>query len=264
MLFNYVLLIISLLLANASAHCPTYWWPMSAVSSNISFFSEVMKGDNIMYLTGTTSIVAATTAYGRPDRTTPATGYRSISLVDATNAMQATPDFYFCNGAFTISLWGRPASFAAVGTILDFKDASAVNGVRLDVSATGFLRLYVNALAVSSSTGTFTAAVWNYGAVTFSGANTSPVFYNQVTSVSTITGIVGSATISAVPPCTSIVRAMIGQLSLDGTQDLRTAAGAAPGWSLNDLKIFNFALSAAQIQARFTAELSKFLNLFYE
>jgi hypothetical protein len=65
-------------------------------------------------------------AYGRLDRTTSATsnGFRSISLVDAkTNAMQATPEFYFCNGALTISLWGRPATLTSVGTILYFKDA---------------------------------------------------------------------------------------------------------------------------------------------
>jgi len=30
--------------------CPSYWWPLSAVSKSVGFFTEIMKGNNIIVI----------------------------------------------------------------------------------------------------------------------------------------------------------------------------------------------------------------------
>jgi hypothetical protein len=99
MLSNTILLTISLLLATASAKCPSYWWPMSSVNKNINFFTEVINGSNAYAFVGNT--VTGVT-FESNDRIG-TSSYKAIKFT--ANNLQLAADTYFCTGSFTISAW---------------------------------------------------------------------------------------------------------------------------------------------------------------
>lgn len=260
MIFEKFLLIIATFFVASNAQCPTYWWPLSPATPSINFFSEVMRGDNIFYFTGiplATSIVTFTTA----DRTTTASGYRSFTFALA-GSLQVAPDTYFCNGVFTISIWIKGTAAAATGVLLEFRDSAATatltgNGVTVGFAADPYKpQLIVNAQPVSISTAAagLTNNAWNFLAITYAGANLNPIFYSQTIATASITGNPGTVTIPVAPTCTTMIKNFIGT---DIANTVATSLFAIQGiTSLNDLKIYNSALSATQIQSRYTAEIS--------
>lgn len=241
MLINTFLLLISTLLAFANAQCPSYWWPMSTASRSVNFLSEVMVGDNAYVVVGTT-VTAAT--FATNDRIG-ANSFRSILFPAAVN-IQLAADTYFCTGSFTISAWVNPAAVNAIIQFLDARDNNAL-GVTFSMTAGALLSLQVNAQTAITGATQLTAA-WHFVAVTYSGAGTTPNFFTAVTNVGTTTAVAGSGAIGTAPSCTVLTRTMV-----SGTGTLTTAAAFA----MNDLKIYNFALSNAQINTRFSAELGK-------
>ena len=269
MLLNTLLLIISSLLATTNAQCPIAWWPMSYFSNSINFFTEVMRGNNIGFMDAdwkVLEIVSILTPYGLKDRVG-TNSARSISfLPGAVQNMQVNPDYYFC-GAFTVTLWLNPLA-ATIGVIFDFKDSTLANGYQLQLNAAG-----TGVILISSATGTtavtntgattltigattLAGVKWNFVAITFSGVTgTFPSFYNGLNSAPSSAQSITPVAINT-PVCNQMSRSFIGnQADLSG---LSTNTGFSG--SLNDLKIYNYQMSLAQVAARFTAEQSSFRN----
>jgi hypothetical protein len=90
---------------------------------------------------------------------------------------------------------------------------------------------------------TATAAAWNFITVSYSGTGTIPNFYTATNNAGAIYAIGGSGSIFTAPSCTVLTRTIVG------------STGAS--FSMNDLKIYNFALTNVQVNARFSAELGK-------
>jgi hypothetical protein len=245
MLLKTIFLTISSLIAIASAQCPSYWWPMSPATASVNFFSEVMRGDNIQQYVGPTLAASSLVLL---DRTTK---YLTITLA-ATQTMTAAADAYFCNGAFSIALFLRyTADAAAAATIVDFKDVNSA-GVQFNLASTTSLSLVITGTtATSAAISTPSAGTWNFVVVTYSGAGSVPAFYftNNLATLSTLTTNPANTAIAIAPTCTSMVKSFIGS-TVTGTQ---VVLG-----SMNDLKIYNFGLSATQVAARYAAELCKF------
>ena len=93
-------------------------------------------------------------------------------------------------------------------------------------------------------------------AVTYAGAGKSPSFYfAAATGAVTLTAIAtnpANGILSTAPSCNNMVRANIGNEVDERNNPIRAA--------LNDFKIYNFALSIDQIQARYNAETGNFIN----
>jgi len=245
-LLKTILLTISSLFAIVGAQlCPTYWWPMSPANASIGFFSEVMKGVNIQQFVGPTRSASSLVLL---DRTTK---YLTITLA-ATQTLAAAADTYFCNGAFSITLFLRfTADAAAPATIVDFKDVNSA-GVQFNIASVTALSLVITGFtAISTAITVPSADTWNYLVVTYGGINSVPAFYftNNIATLFTLTTNPANTAIAIAPTCTSMVKSFIGS-TVTGTQ---VVLG-----SMNDLKIYNFGLSATQVAARYAAELCKF------
>jgi hypothetical protein len=261
MLLNAFLVIITLFLANTNAQCPQFWWPMGYFNNSINFFTEVMNGNNIAFYDQSPSVNAIATGsiYGTADRlgNTGLGGARTIAFIQAgITYMQVNPAVYFC-GAFTISMWINHVAVAS--TILDFKDGTLTNGYRISNAAAGttpiLTPLPAGAGASTAAAAVLTPAAWNFFVVSFSGVTGAfPQFFGSLGSIVTAPAAAqaGSAPITSIPACNTMTRAIIGNAF--------ATPMAASGLSglLSDLKIYNFAMSLAQVQAKFSAEACNF------
>lgn len=230
---------------------------MSSVSSSVSFFTEVMKGRNILYITGPIASFNTGT-FGVNDRLT-ANNYKSITLTGASdttsNGLIVTPDSYFCGGAFTISVWVKfetaPTPTAAFAF---FKDNNAANVAFAFFTATN-LGLLINAQSIQTNNAITapTTGTWNFYAVSYEGAGKTPNFYTNSgsTAITAPTLFAGSGPIPTAPTCVVMSTGVIGANSI-------ISANQVVLGSMNDFKIYNFGLTEAQIQSRFKAEASKF------
>jgi hypothetical protein len=256
-------LIISSLLAftNASHLCPQFWWPMGYFSNSVNFFTELIKGDNIAYYDDQPSVDAVVGGhFVIADRVTTAPGgARSISFLQAGFPyMQVNPDVYF-SGAFTITFWIR---LIAVGVVFDFKDATLANGYQISIpdAVPGTLTLIstangaqaINNIGPATSV---TANEWNFAAITFSGvAGETPVFYQNGAAAPTGSTL-GLNPITEIPSSNTMARTIFGN-----TATIAITAGTGFSGALNDLKIYNFQMTLAQVISKFTSEQSKFFK----
>lgn len=243
-----IILIISSLLAIVKSQCPSYWWPLTSGTGSVGFLSEVMKGDNINGISGPQTEEAF---YLGTNRIGNAAGYRIITTA-VTNAFVLPPDYYFCNGAFSVTFWILQP-IAAVATVADFKDING-NGVIIALTSTGLPTLGINTIKAVAGTNAI-GTTWSFVAITFSGTGTRPVFYTTSASPipSTLTTATGTV-INGQPSCSLMLRS-----ALSSTRAIPAAAASAAGLvgSLNDFKIYNFALNQVQATARLVAEKCK-------
>lgn len=167
--------------------------------------------------------------------------------------MQVNPDYYFC-GAFTMTLWINPA---ADGSVLDFKDLTLANGYLFSIANTARQMSLISrsagvsvtnlGIATALSIGTLTTPAWNFAVISFSGVTgDTPSMY-----ASTTAQVLATSASITTPVCNIYSRAFIGNRA---TYPLAAASGFTG--ALNDLKICNFQMSLAQVQARWTAEIS--------
>jgi hypothetical protein len=250
MILNIILLISSLL-ATVCAQCPSYWWPMSAATKSVNFFTEVMSGDHITNVIGPAALATFYVSGDRINTATPrVTGFGSLSLA-VTNGLIATPDTYFCSGSFSISAWILGA--AATTTVIDFRDSTNL-GVQFTLALA--LTLQINAQTAATSAVAATSA-WNFVAVTYTAGTGTSTFFAALQTAGSLTAGTSSATfMTTAPSCTVITRPYIAVAS--------TGAAALPGAiSLNDIKIYNFALSNQQMQNRYTAEYGNFFIIIF-
>jgi hypothetical protein len=251
MILNKIILIIASLFVAINAQCPTWWWPMSAVSPSIGFFSEVMRGNTIQGAPGATTAIS--TLFSVFDRLAAGRQHKSITL-GATQLLQLPADTYFCNGAFTISLFlnhGTPAAAA----LADFVDLAGTNIVRYAIGADALANTLTVGVTTSSATVTAHTAAWTFFAVSYGGSATTPNFFKSSVASNTVPTAIPGTLIATAPTCTTMIAAIIG-----------ATTAAAPGTflgavsSINDFKIYNFGLTTAQVQARYTAEISNLLK----
>jgi len=249
--FNKILKSILLILV-----CPTYWWPMSAVSKSVGFFTEVMKGNNIASIAGTFS----SDTFKNPDRLA-ANPYRSITL--SSNVLYLPADTYFCNAAFTISFFVRLPGVDNF-VFADFKDSSGsgvqfkINGANVEITT---FALFIGTITdankkISANIATPAPNKWYFIAVSYGGSGSSPSFYlADATAAVTLTAIAtnpANGLFTTALSCNNMVQAVIGKDAAD--------AGVPLNGRLNDFKIYNFALSIDQIQARYNAETGNFFK----
>jgi len=103
--------------------------------------------------------------------------------------------------------------------------------------------------AYSGSATSFAFVVVSYG-----GAGSTPIFFQStVASNSLPQGVPGSTPIPIAPTC-SIMTAHI------GASTANPPASPLGISSFNDFKIYNFALTTAQVQARYAAEVGNILK----
>jgi len=91
------LIIIASLLSFTYAQCPIAWWPLGYFSKNVTFFTEVMKGNDIGYLTlnpAAAAFAGSSSIYGIPDRIG-ANSARSISFIQS-GQMALQVNFLIC------------------------------------------------------------------------------------------------------------------------------------------------------------------------
>jgi hypothetical protein len=161
MRLNKVLLIILSLLASVRSQCPSYWWPLTSGSVSIGFLSEVMKGNNISGISGPQTEALF---YVGTDRIGNSAGYR-IMFTLASNGFVIPPDYYFCNGVFSVTFWIlQPVSAAA--TVADFKDING-NGVTIALTAAGFPTLGINAIAAFLNVATGSVILFFFASSSF-------------------------------------------------------------------------------------------------
>jgi hypothetical protein len=246
-----ILIILSFFVAT-NAQCPTWWWPMSNVNASINFFSEVMKGNNIVAMPGVSA--GAINTFSVSDRLGILRNYKSISLT-AVQYIVLPADSYFCNGAFTITLFIRQV-VAAAGVIADFIDVAGTNIVKYEIASSTTSKLTIGATTVTSVTHTtITDGAWFFLAVSFGGSNFSPNFYvASAVSVFIPPAVPGLTAASTAPTCTTMISAII------GASTANPPASPLGASSLNDFKIYNFALTTAQVQARYAAEVGNILK----
>jgi hypothetical protein len=249
MILNKVILIISSFFVATNAQCPTWWWPMSNVNSSINFFSEVMRGNKILAMPGVSP--GAINTFSVSDRLANPRNYKSITLTD-TQFIVLPADTYFCNGAFTITLFVKQAT-AAAGIIADFIDVAGTNIVKYEIASSTTSKLTIGATTVTSGTHTtITNGAWMFLAVSYGGSNFSPNFY--VTSFSISPSLVpGISNAPIAPTCTTMISAIIGASTATNPSGFLIA-------SINDFKIYNFGLTTTQVQARYAAEVGKILK----
>ncbi len=148
MILNKVtILIILSFFVLINAQCPTWWWPLSNVNSSINFFSEIMKGNNIVATPGVSQ--GAINTFSVFDRMASGKNYKSITL-SSTQFIVQPADNYFCNGAFTITLFEKQATTAA-GVIADFLDVAGTNIVKYEIASTTTSKLTIGTTPVASS-----------------------------------------------------------------------------------------------------------------
>jgi len=246
-----ILIILSFFVAT-NAQCPTWWWPMSNVNSSINFFSEVMRGNNIVAMPGVSQ--GAINTFSVFDRMAFGKNYKSITL-SPTQFIVLPADTYFCNGAFTITLFLKQAAVAA-GVIADFIDLAGTNIVKYEIESATSSKLTIGTTTVTSGTHTpITNGAWFFLAVSYEGSNSSPNFYvASVASFFTPQAVPGLTAAPTAPTCTTMISAII------GASTANPPASPLGASSLNDFKIYNFGFSTARFQARYTAEVGKILK----
>jgi hypothetical protein len=252
MIINKVFLIFASFFVATKAQCPTWWWPMSAATSSVNFFSEVLRGNNIIAMP---NVAADTlTTFSKPDRMSAGKQYKSLS-VTAAQFIVLPADTYFCNGAFTITLFINQVA-AAAGNIADFIDVAGSNIVTYSIASTSTFTLKIGTTTVTSgTTTTLTNNAWFFVAVSYGGSGSIPNFFaTTVATVTTPSAVAGGAAAPTAPTCTIMTAAQIGSTIANPPTTPITAA------SFNDFKIYNSALSTAQVQARYSAEVGKLLK----
>ena len=253
MILNKVILIISSFFVATNAQCPTWWWPMSNANSSINFFSEVMRGNNIIAMPGVSA--ATINTFSVPDRMAAGRNYKSITLT-AIQYIVLPADSYFCNGAFTITLFVKQAT-AAAGVIADFIDVAGTNIVKYEIASSTTSKLTIGATTVISGAHTaITNGAWMFFAVSYGGSvDTTPFFYATTVASGTLpAAIAGSTVAPTAPSCSIMTTAHI------GASTANPPASPLGFSSFNDFKIYNFGLTAAQVQARYAAEVGKILK----
>ena len=250
MILNKIILIISSIVIATNAQCPTWWWPMSNAYSGVNFFSEVMRGQNIVTTLGVAA--DALNTFSTSDRLA-SRNYKSIAL-GAKQFIVLPADTYFCNGAFTISFFLFDAAVAAA-TIADFLDVATTNIVRLEIVDATSLKLTIGSVGSTSNAITTIPTAWTFLAVSYGGSvGTTPNFFSAPVSApaTTPSAISGQTAITTGPSCSVMTQGTIGA-KIDGTSPMDVSR-------FNDFKIYNFALSTQQVQNRFTAEVGKLLE----
>jgi hypothetical protein len=257
MILNKVILIISSFFVATNAQCPTWWWPMSNVNSSINFFSEVMRGNNIIAMPGVSA--ATINTFSVPDRMAAGKNYKSITLT-AIQYIVLPADSYFCNGAFTITFFYADIAVADATTFADFLDVTSTNSVTFAIGTAATETFTLKIGATTSTSGTLTAyagsaTAFAFVAVSYGGAGSTPIFFQStVASNSAPPGVPGFTPIPIAPTCSIMTIAHIGA-STANPPDSPLARS-----SLNDFKIYNFGLTTAQVQARYAAEVGKILK----
>jgi hypothetical protein len=249
-----ILIILSFFVAT-NAQCPTWWWPMSNVNASINFFSEVMKGNNIVAMPGVSA--GAINTFSVSDRLGILRNYKSISLT-AVQYIVLPADSYFCNGAFTIPFLYADTVVADATTFADFLDVASTNSVTfaIGIAATETFTLKIG--ATTSTSGILTpysgsATSFAFVVVSYGGAGSTPIFFQSTVASFTVPIGVPGSSIPIAPTC-SIMTAHIGSTTAN------PPASPLGISSFNDFKIYNFALTTAQVQARYAAEVGNILK----
>jgi hypothetical protein len=249
MIINKVFLIFASFFVATKAQCPTWWWPMSAATSGVNFFSEVMRGNNIIAIPGGAAATLAT--FSNNDRMPAGRRFKSLTMT-AVQFMVLPADTYFCNGAFTFTLFINQAA-AGAGTIADFIDVAGTNIVTYSIvaGAASFTLIIGTTTVTSGATTALTNGAWFFVAVSYAGSGSIPNFFSTtVATVAIPAAVAGGAAAPTAPTCTTMITALIGSTTANPPAAPITAS------NLNDFKIYNFALSTAQVQARYSAEVA--------
>ena len=148
---------------------------------------------------------------------------------------------WFNYQSFTLSLWVSPsASQNTYADIIDNNHRSAINWVIQQISSTPNQYAWGPGDGGAGVPFSLTPNTWQHLAITRDGTNISKVYVNGL--------LVGS---NAAP----------GQISYDGNQSLRLArwgGGTGRGWNgmMDEVRMFNRDLSAAEVQANMTGSLA--------
>jgi len=151
-----------------------------------------------------------------------------------------------------MTLWINPA---ADGAVLDFKDLTLANGYLFSIANTARQMSLISrsagvsvtnlGIATALSIGTLTTPAWNFAVISFSGVTgDTPSMYASTTAAPTTAQVLATSASITTPVCNIYSRAFIGNRA---TYPLAAASGFTG--ALNDLKIYNFQMSLAQVQA---------------
>jgi len=246
--------------------CPDQWWPLTFYSTSVSLITEVIKGDNI------NAIAQVSTAGDRFLATNNAAIYIKGANGPATTAAAYTSYLtlpagsYFCSTAFTITFWINVQTPLGLETniarVLDFSDTTAkANGIAvyLEQGTTNTNTAVVLETVVGSATAKtasvtndagFAVSTWKHVAITVSSSSASTpvitvvIYYDGVKQTTT-------GTITLPTSCPNFANNFIGKgAKPSSTADVDVNLDAY----LNDVKIFNSALSESQVSTQFTAE----------
>jgi len=259
--------------------CPQNWWPLSISNS---FLNDVIKGSTI---TGATNIGYINDRIANPSNINGLYIKGTTALITVNGGANDYVSFltlptgtYFSTSSFTITFWvftTQTTAFTATKTarVIDFSDAATkANGIAvyLKPGVTGgapnnnaAAGLEVRAggvgsfpqLAADTTGAGFPTKTWTHVAITVSSSSASPavitvaIYYNGVAATAT-------GTITALPALTtSYTVNFIGK----GTSPVAASDMNLDAY-LNDVKIFNSALSPSQVSTQFTSEQS---NIFF-
>ncbi len=172
----------------------------------------------------------------------------------------------FCLTAASITFWINvvtPVPFNTIARIIDFSDApNKSNGIALYIkpatsvnnAAVGFeVKSSGSAQNLNDPNVGFAPQTWTHVAVAFSftgSAITVSIYYNGVVAYTT------SLPISLPSLCLLMTTNFIGKSTSPTFNDVNLDA------YLNDIKLFNFSLTATQVLAQYTAEKCKIYLLY--
>jgi hypothetical protein len=255
--------------------CPQNWWPLSISNS---FLNDVIKGSTI---TGATNIGYINDRIANPSNINGLYIKGGIAPVttntDYVSFLTLPTGTYFSTSSFTITFWVFTTQTTAIATtktarVIDFSDAATkANGIAvyLKPGVTGgapnnnaAAGLEVRAggvgsfpqLAADTTGAGFLTRTWTHVAITVSSSSASPavitvaIYYNGAAATAT-------GTITTLPALTtSYTVNFIGKGTSPVATDMNLDA------YLNDVKIFNSALSPSQVSTQFNSEQS---NIFF-
>jgi len=284
----------SLLLASTiyATICPNYWWPLNpnnkftsdVVSGyNINYYSKVLHAPDRL---GTPTAITATTTgninaaffsgqfmggaagiAGVPGVGLAAQGNAgALHKFQQSSYAQLPPGAYFSGTTFTITFWinqlkdipsGTPGAPAAAVRILDFSinsiNAATRTAFGVAICFGRFINFYAASAAATDSPGAtqsataLTAGAWAHVALSCT-VTTSTVCLIYV-STSTTLGTATSSTLANVIPSTGTYF-----YNYIGASTYTAATEGDLNTFINDVKIFNSALTSGQLQTQLTAE----------
>jgi hypothetical protein len=258
-LFFYLLIYIIIFLI-INLVCPQIWWPLS---NSVSFLIEVMKGNNIISVNSINFV---------NDRISSPSNLNGVYIKGGNTAnyvsfLTLPTDTYFSSTSFTITFWINVAIIPNVGKqarIIDFSDATnKANGIAACIRPASnptntavYLESIKNGIAQTvSDTGPGFSAGWTHVAITVTTSGptiATAIYYNGAT-----TGITLFGSLTNLPAMTtSFTTNFIGKGTSPNVADVNLDA------YLNDIKLFNFSLTATQVLAQYTAEKCKIYLLY--